>query len=602
MTVLRALALLLPLTAQAAERSAPFERFELIMWQDHSPAEIAGLRRLGFTGLRLIGSGGHIDPAKFAALRASGLPWYVENIGTDFLSPYHRYAPGKPVTWLFDAGKARLREDPTNRAVFERQPGLSDPAALAAFTSRLEAMVRSHSPHRPIYYSLADEPGIGDLAAAWDADISPSSLAAMRIWLRTQYADLAALNREWGTEYAEWDAVVPQLTSDALRRTDGNYAAWADFKAWMDVAFARAVRAGTDAVHRGDPSARAALEGAQIPGWGGYDYSLLAGAVDAMDIVGAGNAVELAQAFNPRLLILRTSFGAGAEETRAAWWHVLHGGRGTIVWDDANTVVRPDGSPTARGRGLAATAAAIEAKAGWLRHAEPLYDPVAVLYSQASFRTRWILDRRHGDPAWWKRDAAREYEDNAWTLARRQILRRLGALAVRPRILSSAMLEAGALQREGIKLLILPHAIALSEAEAAAITAFAAAGGTVLADTEPGLFNQHSRWRGTPPLDGIARIPEALLPDSSGTGDLDALKDLLHAAGVTLRAELLARTGGTAAGLQGLWFRDGRETVLAVTTESAVAAIGPILVRPQSGGVARTITPTLTEPIFLRFR
>ena len=76
------------------------------------------------------------------------------------------------------------------------------------------------------------------------------------------------------------------LTDAALRGADGNFAAWADFKAWMDAAFARAVRAGTDAVHAADPAARAGLEGAQIPGWGGYDYTRLADAVDVMEITG----------------------------------------------------------------------------------------------------------------------------------------------------------------------------------------------------------------------------------------------------------------------------------------------------------------------------
>ena len=100
---------------------------------------------------------------------------------------------------------------------------------------------------------------------------------------------------------------MPELTDAALQRTDGNYSAWADFKAWMDVAFARAVRAGTDALHQADPDAFAGLEGAQVPGWGGYDYSLLAPAVDVMEIYDSG-AMELARAFNPNLIALRTSF------------------------------------------------------------------------------------------------------------------------------------------------------------------------------------------------------------------------------------------------------------------------------------------------------
>ena len=188
------------------------------------------------------------------------------------------------MTWLFDATKARLRADPADTAVFVREPSLSDPIWLASLRARLDAVVRGQSQYRPLFYNLADEAGIGDLAAAWDADIAPASLAAMRTWLRTQYPDLAVLNQQWGSDFPDWDAVTPELTDTALRRTDDNYSAWADFKAWMDVAFARAVQAGTEAVHQADPTALAGLEGGQIPGWGGYDYSLLAPAVDVMEI------------------------------------------------------------------------------------------------------------------------------------------------------------------------------------------------------------------------------------------------------------------------------------------------------------------------------
>ena len=51
----------------------------------------------------------------------------------------------------------------------------------------------------------------------------------------------------------------------------------------MNVAFARAIRMGTDAIHSADPEALAAITGAQTPGWGGYDYAYLANAVDLIE-------------------------------------------------------------------------------------------------------------------------------------------------------------------------------------------------------------------------------------------------------------------------------------------------------------------------------
>ncbi len=605
------LACLLPAVPAAA---APFDSYELIMWQERSPAQIDGLKRLGFTGTKLRATGGAIDAAELAAHEASGLPWYLENVATDFYSPYHRYTPGKAVTWLFDAAKARRRAEPADTGVFLREPSLSDPSWLARISARLQDLVQRQSRFRPLYYDLADEFGIGDLAAAWDADIGPASLAAMRDWLRTQYPSLPALNAEWGTRFERWDDVTPELTDQALRRTDDNFAAWADFKAWMDLAFARAVRAGTDALHRADPEALAGLEGAQVPGWGGYDYGLLAPAVDVMEIYDAGNSMELARAFNPRLIALRTSFGAG--DRAEMWRQLLQGGRGTIVWDEADSVVGPDGSALPRGQELAAAVAAIRRVAPDIMGSEPAADPVAVLVSQASFRTQWLLDRKPGGPAWSDRDAAREYEDNPWRAARRETLQRLVGLGIRPRLLSSGMLEGGALN--GARVLILPHAIALSDPEVEAIRAFAGAGGTVLADTEPGLFDGHSKLRRAAPLAGVARVPEAMLRTGAPPAPdvLDNTAGLLAAAGVFPRAVFRAPDGSRATGIEARWFARGETELLSLQAAQPHAAAAQIQIEftapatvtdlrrggPARSGQRLTVALDSAEPTILSLR
>ena len=585
------------LTPEAPAWSAPFDQYQLIMWQGRSAPQIAGLKRLGFTGLKLTGANGHIDPAQLASVRASGLPWYVENLATDLLSPYHRYFPDKPVTWLFDAAKSRLRANPADAGVFVREPSLLD---LSAYQARLETVVRDQAPYRPLFYNLADEAGIGDLAAAWDADLSPESLAGMRIWLRSQYGDLDALNRQWGTTFSDWDSVTPERTDAALRRENQNFSAWADFKAWIDVAFARAVRTGTDAVHRADPHALAGLEGAQIPGWGGYDYAMLAPTVDVMEVGDTGNAMQLARAFNTGLILLRTGGSTGPRETHAAWRHLLLGGRGTIVWDEANNVVDAGGSALPRGRALSRVVKAMRAVAPMLLASEPSFDPVAVLVSHASFRTRWILDRRGGSLPWWTRDAAREYEDNAWTAARGQVLRRLEAIAVQPRLLSSFMLEAGALRKDGIRVLILPHAIALSDQEIGEIETFQRSGGTVLADTEPALFDQHSRRRPVPALTGIAQVPEAMLlsGELDSPGALAAVAALLRDAGAAPRAELWGPDGQLATGVCARWFRSPRSLVLALQSRTPWGAPGQVEVRLTA---PTRRTPVALDPVVPTF-
>ena len=554
---------LLLLVAPGPALAAPFDTYQLIMWQERTPAQVEGLKRLGFTATKLRATGGQIDPAELAAHIASGLPWFLENVATDFYAPYHRYTPGKSVTWLFDRAKARRRQDPADAAVFHREPSLSDPAWQRRVDDRLAALVTAQSHYHPLFYNLADEAGIGDLAAAWDADISPPSVAGMREWLQTRYPSLPALNVEWGTDFASWDAVQPMLTDAALARTDGNYAAWGDFKEWMDIAFARAVRAGTDAIHHADPSALAGLEGGQLPGWGGYDYFRLAPAVDVFEIYDEANNVAIARAANPAAILLRTSFGAG--DGAEAWRNLLGGGRGTIVWDAGDDVVHQDGTPAPRGAELARLADSIRTVAPTVMASTPDHDGVAVLVSQASFRLQWLLDRRAGAP-WADRNAGREYEDNAWRASRRETLGRLAALGIQPRLLSSEMVTAGSLERDGIKVLFLANAIALSQAELTAIRNFAARGGTVLADTEAGLFDDHLRRRAAPPLADIAPVSETVMrrggtPDSSS---LDGLADLLTAHGAAPRLTVRAPDGKRATGIEIHWFRHGRERLLSI--------------------------------------
>ncbi len=581
-----ALLCLAGLAGPAAAEASRWDDYQLIMWQDQEVAGMAGLARLGFSGVKLRGTGGQIDPASVAARRQAGLPWFVENIATDFYAPYHRYTEGKPVTWLFDAARARRQQAPGDRSVFLRAPGLSDPAWLDAVRARLADVVRRQAPDRPLFYNLGDETGIGDLSANWDFDLSPASLGAMRAWLQTQYADLDALNRQWGSRFASWEAVVPDLTDDAMRRTDDNFSAWADFKAWMDVAFAAAVRAGTDAVHGADPAALSAIEGAQVPGWGGYDYGRLAQAVDVMEVYDSGNALEIAHGLNPALIPLHTSFDTGLRADHAAWRDLLRGGRGLIVWDELNDTVQPDGGPGPRGRALAALVGGLRVVAPALIASRPAAGPVAMLYSQASFRTRWMLDQRPRGAAWSDRDAERELDDNAWRAARRQMVDRLAQIGLPPRWLSSETLEGGALREEAIKALMLPHAIALSAAEIEEIRRFAARGGTVLADTEPGVFDQHSRRRAGFPLAGVAQMLQIVRPDAepSSAAGLTALADLLTKAGAAPGVAMTGPDGLRASNVEAHVFRNGGVLILALQAAAPWGAPGTLGVRLPAPG------------------
>jgi hypothetical protein len=500
-----------------------WDQYQVMMFQDQSQAALAALPALGVTATAIVRPLLQAGPEAVRKRLNAGLRFYTENLATDFYASYHRYMPGRTVAWRFDTARAAHLAVPDDPNVFVRWPSLSDPDWLATITARLEDVAWREAPYRPLFHDLGDEGGIADTAAAWDFDLSPASLSGMRTWLADRYGGLAQLNRAWGTAFATWEQVRPALT-DAALRDDHNLPAWMDFKAWMDDAYARAVRAGAAAVHRGDQIALAGLEGAQVPGWGGYDYGRLAGAVDVMEIYDAGNAVEIAQSLNPALRVL-TTVGVHDTAIRQLWHELLLGGRGAVLWDDAHELVTADGQPGSRSEALAPLLRSLTGALGaQILAAHPESAQVAILYSQASFRLQWLLDRRKQGGRWEDRDAEAEFNgDNAWRAATRRAAAALATLGVPARWITPEALPT--LGTDGTKVLVLPDSLALADEDVAAVRRFAAGGGLVLADAAPGQRDALGRPRAAAPLADLAaggalRFPAALTSDNAGLADL----------------------------------------------------------------------------------
>jgi hypothetical protein len=166
--------------------------YQIIMWQVHKRAGYDALKRLGITaGMLPIDQGSHSFVADWIEpLLDTDLRFYLENIATDFYSPYHRWSGSQPVNWRFLKAKQRYWENPLDLAALVREPSLSDRNWLEKLRDRLIYNVRALQPYRPLYYNLGDEPGIADLSAFWDFDFSEASLTGMRDWLRERYASL----------------------------------------------------------------------------------------------------------------------------------------------------------------------------------------------------------------------------------------------------------------------------------------------------------------------------------------------------------------------------------------------------------------------------
>ena len=134
-------------------------------------------------------------------------------------------------------------------------------------------------------------------------------------------------------------------------------------------------------------------------------------------------------------------------------------------------------------------------------------DPIAILYSPASMRIAWLLDRIRTGDDWSRRSAETEYEDNPIRVSLRNYARAIEHMGLQHRFVSAEQVENGDLARAGYRVLILPWAISLSERAAAEIRKFVKAGGTVIADGEPGTFDEHGRRLKTPALADIFPRP-----------------------------------------------------------------------------------------------
>jgi hypothetical protein len=558
--------------------------YQIIMWQRQSRAGYAALKRLGVSA-GLVMSDRRDEPSgvmdQIETMLDVDLPWYFENTATDFYSSYHQWSPDRPVNWRFLEAKRRYQANPQDVAAFIREPSLSDPAWLGKIKDRLTADVRALRRYRPLFYNLGDETGIADLTAFWDFDFSPASLTAMREWLRTRYADLAQLNEQWGSVFRSWDEVVPMTTRDAMRRTDQNFSAWGDFKEWMDVAFARALKSGSDAIHAADLEALSAIEGGQIPGWGGYDYSRLATSVDAMELGDEGDSVEMLRSFNPDAVMLTTSFRGGSTEQHRVWRELLRGTSGLILWDPDHQIVGPDGNIDDRGREAAPYFREIRGGLGALlinsrRHE----DPIGILYSPASMRVEWLLERIRTGEDWSRRSASTELGDDRVRASVRDYARAIEHIGLQHRFVSTERIEAGDLTQAGYRVLILPWTLSLSARAADEIRNFVKHGGAVIADGKPGVFDEHGRRRETPALADIFSNPPpsaaTLLASDQGRaiylpaaklrdrGGRERFREIFAAAGIKPTVSLVRGDGRPAENVETYIFENGAVSIVAL--------------------------------------
>jgi hypothetical protein len=474
-----------------------------------------------------------IHPARREALRKGQAAFYVENVSRQMLSRYHTESG------LWEKTVAAMLADKSGRGARSREPSLCSQEFAEAFARELKRHGETYAKDPPLFYSLASEPSVTRLACAADFDFSPAALAEFQRWLeRDVYGTLPALNQEWGTNFTAWNEVLPMTTDEARSRlSDGvmSFAPWTDFREFQDHEFAKILREGGDYLRKYDPAAKTGITGAMGPfAFGGWDWSRLANSLDVVECYDIGGARSLWRDLapgKPALAMIPIPQDdqpqALAEISRTLWNFALEGGpRGIVLWDsgaDSNRTVSglvdAEGKPTAPAQALAPLLKNLSGEAGAiLANVAHQDDGVAILYSPASIRVRWLLeaDKLHGN-TWldaWGRDSSAERRESPQLRLRESWCKLLDDAGIAWRFVSSTQLEKKDILRKdfGIKTLILPRTLCISDLESDAIKQFVQNGGRIVADACCGHFDEHGHLRKKPALDEIFNVDSASEP------------------------------------------------------------------------------------------
>jgi hypothetical protein len=418
-------------------------------------------------------------------------------LAADYYGNFHRWHPDRRNNSDFIQTKKIYEKDPDSLVAFKRHPSLEDPYWVKKIHDRAVDAATRLAPYRPYFYALSDEPGISVQSTQWDFDMSDMSLVPMRRWLKKQYGSLGNLNAEWGTNFTDWNLVMPETTTQAMTRPGDNFAPWADFKEWMDISFARSLKMGADAIHSVDPHAYVEIGGAQMPGWGGYDYARLTKVLTAMEPYDIGRSIDVAHSLNPKIVLLTTSFRGGPWEEQRVWHELLHGNRGLIIWDHQKSpFVQPDGQPGPRGVEAGKYYNEIRGGEGALIiNSRPVDNLININYSQPSLRTQWMLDMRPKGKEW--AELAPDYKsadgNNPFARLRISWCDLVEDLGFQSNFISSMQMAKGDLLKRDSQVLILPESSSLSQAESDAIRQFVKEGGIAIASGVPGTYNRHSK-------------------------------------------------------------------------------------------------------------
>ena len=374
-----------------------------------------------------------------------------------------------------------------DKKLLVRIPSFSDPAFLSKLRETVTKSAHDKAHYGLDYYFVGNEGSLTSYGDPYDFSWDEYTLASFREWLKTQYASLDALNREWKTDYKGWDSVVPYTTEEAQQT--GSIAPWADHRTFMEIVFAGAYQTVRDAVVKGDTEGHIAVSGTQATNaYNGCDWYRLDRVIDDFLSYNGGNQWDLHRSFaKPGAMIgFWTGYGShGLGVQNAIWNAAIHDVLyPQIFW--LPSFLNPDftHSMSARDMGEAFRELRYQGVGKLLMESERLQDGIAIHYSMPSVHAavQLLHPRKEGE------------ETHSFDGDRDGWVRVVNDLCMQFDFVAYSQVEKGALASGKYRVLILPLSAALSPKEVTEIQAFADRGGIVIADAAAGVMDDHCAW------------------------------------------------------------------------------------------------------------
>lgn len=412
------------------------------------------------------------------------------------------YAPYANQWWLpystrfTDAKTDWYQEKPTREpGDLVRDPCLTDTDFRQKTREELTKKAQAGLDFSTSDFTLGDENMF--VAGNWDLCFSDTCNADFRRWAQESYGSLEALNASWGSNFSDWEQVKPRTLEEC--QADGNFVPWVDHRLHMESVWAGIHAFSRQVIQETVPAARVGYEGSDthVGSYYAADYWKLSQAMDLNNIYYRDFLTLAWKDFvAPQTLLGAGWFGgypSNRNEPFMRWfpWRALFKGSNSFwVWagyGHPGAVMAYDVSLYPFFQSACEEIAEIEAGPGkLLMGARRQHDGIALLWSPSSVHMA---------------TATTGFPDMDGTL--QSIVQLLHDVGLEARVLSYEQVAQGQLTNEEFRVLVLPAAQALSDAEVAAIRRFAEAGGTVLADLRPGVTNEHGKPRNGGALDDL---------------------------------------------------------------------------------------------------